>query len=62
MVGTDQHQATEGRHQQQQVEFFTVAGEALGAFTEIGVSQCDAGQRGHQYDGHVQAGELVDGD
>ncbi len=60
VLRADQNQTTGGGHQDQQVQFFTVARVARAAITQIGVGEGDAGEGGDQDQRHVQASEGVD--
>jgi hypothetical protein len=60
VLRADQHQATGGGHQDQQVQFFTVARVTRTALAEVGVGEGDAGEGGDQDQRHVQAGKGVD--
>ncbi|MNR14302.1 hypothetical protein D3C85_1307720 [compost metagenome] len=60
VLRADQHQATGGGHQDQQVKLFTVARVARAAIAEVGVGEGYTSEGGDQDQRHVQAGERVD--
>ncbi|MNR14298.1 hypothetical protein D3C85_1307680 [compost metagenome] len=60
VLRADQNQATGGGHQDQQVQFFTVARVTRTAIAEVGVGEGHTGEGGDQDQRHVQASEGVD--
>ncbi|MNN19071.1 hypothetical protein D3C81_1323000 [compost metagenome] len=60
VLRADQHQATGGGHQDQQVQFFTVARVTRTAIAEVGVGEGHTGEGGDQDQRHVQAGKGID--
>ncbi|MCY1434709.1 hypothetical protein D9M71_507760 [compost metagenome] len=60
VLRADQHQATGGGHQDQQVQFFTVARVTRAAIAEVGVGEGDTSEGGDQDQCHVQASEAID--